>query len=59
MFDEIDASRRELMWLAQYYEKHGMRKEAKEIRDTLAVHGTRRADSANVIQMFPDEEKEA
>ncbi len=60
MFDEVEAaSRRELQWLAQYYEKHGMHKEAKEIRDTLAEHETRNMRSANVIQMFPDEEKEA
>lgn len=59
MFDEVEASKRELQWLAQYYEKRGMHKEAKEIRGTLAAHETRNLRSGEVIQMFPDEEKEA
>jgi len=59
MFEEIEASIRELQWLAQYYERHGMKKEAKEIRDTLSAHQTRNLRSGEVIPMFNEEEKQA
>jgi hypothetical protein len=59
MFEEIEASIRELQWLAQYYERHGMKKEAKEIRDTLSAQQTRYLRSGEVIPMYTEEEKKA
>ena len=59
MFEEISASVKELQWLAQYYEKHGMRKEAKEIRDSLAERQTYKLYTGHVIQMYAEEEKQA
>ncbi len=59
MFDEIKASIRELQWLARFYEKHGRKKEAKEIRDSISAQQSRNWGSPEVIQMFQDEEKQA
>ncbi len=59
MFEEIEASIRELQWLAQYYERHGMKKEAKEIRDTLSAQQVRCLRTGEVIPMFNEEEKKA
>ncbi len=59
MFDEVDVSIRELQWLAKFYEKHGLQKEAKEIRDSLGKREFSNRHSGEVIQMFQDEEKQA
>ena len=60
MFDELDAvSSRELQWLANYYELHGHEKEAEEIKSVLLTRIVHRFPSGEVIEMFPDEEKQA
>ncbi len=53
------ASFRELQWLAKFYEESGEPEKAREIRDSLVNIFLRNSRQGEVVQIFPDEEKQA
>lgn len=60
MLEENSAANfRELQWLANYYEGIGQPEKAREIRDNLVNIFVKNSHQGEVIQIFPDEEKQA
>jgi hypothetical protein len=53
------ASFRELQWLAKYYEEIGDLEKARAIRDNLVNIFVKNSHHGEVVQIFPDEEKQA
>lgn len=53
------ANIRELQWLANYYESHGHKSEAEEIKRVLSSRLFQQSKSTDVIQLFPSEQKKA